>query len=258
MTMVGDALDRKRAVLAYQPIVESARPSHVAFFEGLVRIMDGTNRPIPARDFMGEVEDTELGRRIDCISLQLGLETLVSQSHVRLSINMSARSVGYMPWLKILNEGIQGRPDVAERLILEISEVSAMSMPEVVISFMKEMQARGISFALDNFGAGQTNFKYLRDFYFDILKVDGQFIRGLLQDADNQVFAQMLATMGHQLEMFTVAQSVEGQAEAAMLTAMGFECLQGFHFGAPTLSPPWIKAARRERRRSRERRQGTR
>ena len=55
MDMVREALDRKQAVLAYQPIVQAGNHDHVAFYEGLVRILDTTGRPIPARDFMGEV-----------------------------------------------------------------------------------------------------------------------------------------------------------------------------------------------------------
>ncbi|HAR52570.1 MAG TPA: EAL domain-containing protein, partial [Roseovarius nubinhibens] len=69
-------------------------------------------------------------------------------------------------------------PTVAERLILEITESSAMVVPELVTGFMEKLQHKGVSFALDDFGAGYTSFRYLKQFYFDILKIDGQFIRG--------------------------------------------------------------------------------
>jgi hypothetical protein len=67
----------------------------------------------------------------------------------------------------------------SRRLILEITESSAMLIPDIVSVFMADLQARGVRFALDDFGQGFTSFRYLRDFDFDILKIDGQFIRGV-------------------------------------------------------------------------------
>ncbi|MEL6689016.1 MAG: EAL domain-containing protein [Pseudomonadota bacterium] len=245
MEMVQEALNSKRAVLAYQPVMQAAAKGHVAFYEGLVRILDATGRPIPAKDFMGEVEDTEIGRMIDCLTLELGLQTLAQEPDVRLSINMSARSIGYTRWMKTLETGLALNPTIGERLILEIEEKSAMTTPELVISFMRELQGRGISFALDDFGAGFTSFRYLRDFVFDLVKIDGKFTRNIARNADNQVVVGALHAVGRQFDMFTVAGSVESARDAEFLTSLGIDCLQGYHFGAPSLSPPWKKAAMR-------------
>ena len=67
---------------------------------------------------------------------------------------MSARSIGYPQWLATLERGLRADPTIAERLILEITEGSAMLMPDLVTVFMADMQLRGICFALDDFGAG--------------------------------------------------------------------------------------------------------
>ena len=256
--MVTSALATKRAVLAYQPIVQAGAAGNVAFYEGLIRILDETGRTIPAKDFMGEVEDTETGRQIDCLALELGLHTLAHEQDVRLAINMSARSIGYSQWMRTLETGLALNPTIAERLILEIEERSAMTTPELVVSFMRDLQGRGISFALDDFGAGTTNFRYLRDFFFDIVKIDGQFIRDLARQPDNQIVIETLAAIGQLFEMFTVAESVETRADAEILTAIGVDCLQGFYFGAPTLTPPWREdpAARGKGMRRRRRKAG--
>ncbi|MGB0799976.1 MAG: EAL domain-containing protein [Planktomarina sp.] len=239
MDMVNEALSLNRAMLAFQPIVQAGATKRVAFYEGLIRLIDNSGRHIPARDFMGVVEDTETGRMIDCCALELGIKALASEPTLRLSINMSARSIGYRKWMQTLDHGLDGRENIAERLILEITETSAMTMPELVISFMKDMQQRGISFALDDFGAGHTSFRYLRDFFFDILKIDGQFTKNLSQNPDNQVLAQALISIANHFEMFTVAENVESAADANLLIELGVDCLQGYHFGAPTVSPPW-------------------
>ena len=101
------------------------------------------------------------------------------------------------------------------------------------------MQRRGIAFALDDFGAGYTSFRYLREFFFDILKIDGQFIRGISNDPDNQVLAKALISIGQHFDMFTVAESVERAEDAQFLAQSGVDCLQGYFIGAPTISPPW-------------------
>ena len=237
--MVRRALDERRALLAYQPVVQARMTNRAAFYEAFIRILDDRGRVIPARDFMGAVETSELGRRIDCLALEMGLAALAREPSIRLSVNMSARSIGYPSWLAALERGLRSDPTIAERLILEITESSAMVMPDLVTVFMADMQARGICFALDDFGAGYTAFRYLKDFYFDIIKIDGQFIRGVAGDPDNQVLAQALVSIARHFDMFTVAESVETADDAAYLIGMGIDCLQGYYFGAPTITPPW-------------------
>ena len=241
LDMVDAATRHRQVKLAWQPVVPAGRPDQPAFYEGLARVMDETGRIIPARDFIAAIETRETGRIVDCLALEMGLKTLSEYPDLRLAINMSARSIGYRRWMRSLHRGLAQDPTIAERLILEITEGSAMLVPELVTGFMSDLQQQGVSFALDDFGAGQTAFRYLRDFYFDILKVDGQFIRGIADDPDNQVLTAALLSIGEQFDMVTVAESVETARDAEFLTRMGFDCLQGYHFGAPGMRPPWIE-----------------
>ena len=114
-----------------------------------------------------------------------------------------------------------------------------MLVPEIVIAFMDDWQREGIAFALDDFGAGYTAIRYFRDFYFDILKIDGQFIRNIHADRDNQVVTAALLSIGKQFDMMCVAESVETLADAQFLQALGVECMQGYLFGAPSVNPDW-------------------
>lgn len=239
IAMVRQALRLGRVKLAYQPAVLGNDPTRVAFYEGLIRVLDDKGRVIPARDFMDAVETTEVGREIDCAALAAGLQTLAEQPNIRLSINMSARSVGYPKWSQILRDGLAAYPSVGERLILEITESSAMTVPEIVMTFMDDLQCEGIAFAMDDFGAGFTSLRYLRDFNFDILKIDAQFIRNIGQDRDNQVVVSALLSIARQFDMLCTAEAVETQDEAAFLQALGVDCLQGYLFGAPSITPRW-------------------
>ena len=114
-----------------------------------------------------------------------------------------------------------------------------MAAPEVARYFMKDMKKLGLCFALDNFGAGQTSLVRLRDFYFDIIKMDGQFTKDLAQSAENQALIQAIIGMAGSFEMFCFAQNVETASDADVLTKLGMDCLQGYHLFLPTLTPPW-------------------
>jgi len=233
------AIAHKQVLLAYQPVVHAKNPLKPAFYEGLIRIMDDTGTIIPAKDFITVVETLETGRIIDCLALELGLNTLAECPTLRLSINMSARSIGYPRWMEILNKGLSIDSTIAERLVLEVTEDSAMVMPELVKTFMANLHKRGISFALDDFGAGYTAFRFLKQFHFDIVKIDGQFIRNINEDTDNQVLTTALIAIANQFNMLSVAEYVETQEEMSFLQSLGFDCLQGYLTGRPEIIPPW-------------------
>lgn len=247
VAMVRLALRSKRVALALQPVVDAADPTRIAFHEGLIRILDGAGRLVPARAFIGAVEATDAGLELDRAALALGLEALRRDPGLRLAVNMSARSIGAVRWMETLATGLARDETIAERLILEITEASAMAMPELVTAFMTGLQRRGISFALDDFGAGQTSFRYFRDFSFDMVKIDRQFIANVHRDADNQILVRALVMIARQFDMFVVAEGVELAEEAAWLRQHGVDCLQGYLFGLPVTVPAPGRAEARRR-----------
>ncbi|MCG3269477.1 EAL domain-containing protein [Yoonia sp. I 8.24] len=233
MDLVRDALATGRARLAFQPIVTCDDTPKIAFYEGLVRLLDDAERIIPAAHFMPLIEETVMGRQIDCVTLDLAIKMLIANPNLRLSVNLSARSIGDGEWRRILDRGLSHQAAPGDRLIFEISETSAMLLPENVIRFMTEMQPKGVAFALDGFGAGFTAFRHLKDFFFDLVKIDKSFIRGIDKNVDNQVLAEALITVARQFEMFTIADGVETAQEAAFLEGLGVDCLQGYYYGVP-------------------------
>lgn len=235
LTMVRNALEAENCILAFQPIVQAAAPDRVAFYEGLIRVKDDRDRIIPAHHFMTNIEETDLGREIDAASLRLTLQALRRNPELRLSVNVSARSLGDGKWRRILNQHLMKDDTIGERLILEFSEKSAMMLHEVVQRFMYEVQPRGVAFALDDFGAGLTAFSHLQDFFFDVVKIDKGFTRDIAEKPDNQVLASALIAVAKQFEMVAVATGVETADEAHILTQLGVDCLQGFHIGGPRL-----------------------
>ena len=242
--MVAAAIRHKQVLLAYQPVMQARDQSKLAFYEGLIRVLDETGRVIPAGVFMDKIENSELGRELDTLALNKGLRALHENPQLRLSINMSARSIGYRPWNRTLERWLKQNQLIGERLILEITESSAMMVPELVVDFMDRLQMQGICFAMDDFGAGYTALRYFKEFCFDVIKIDGQFIQGIARNPDNQVMTAALIAIAKQFDMLTVAEFVENKEDADILTQLGVDCLQGYHFAAATTRPDWMRDTR--------------
>jgi EAL domain-containing protein (putative c-di-GMP-specific phosphodiesterase class I) len=242
IAMVAEAVRGKRLRLAYQPIVLSRDPGRIAYWEGLIRVEEPNGRIIPASDFIDAVESSELGRDIDCAALEQGLTTLARHPDLRISVNMSARSIGYARWMATLKRHLDKTPTLGERLILEITEDSLLLVPELVLNFMDEVGRKGVAFALDEFGAGFSVIRYFKDFLFDILKIDRQFVSNIHRDPDNQALVRALASIGKHFEMLIVAEGVERSEDADFLQRVGVDCQQGYLYAAPTVRPPWVRA----------------
>ncbi len=239
--MVAAAIRHKQVLLAYQPVMQARDQSKIAFYEGLIRVLDETGRVIPASAFMDAIESSELGRQLDTLALAKGLRALNDNPELRLSINMSARSIGYQPWNQMLDRWLKRNELIGERLVLEITESSAMLVPELVVDFMDRLQMQGICFAMDDFGAGYTALRHFKEFCFDVIKIDGQFIQGIANDPDNRAMTAALVGIAKHFDMLTVAEFVESQEDADVLVSLGVDCLQGYHFAAATTRPAWLR-----------------
>lgn len=237
LSMVASALNDRRMRLAFQPVVYASDLSVIGFFEGFIRLLNLRDQVIPARDFMAAVEQRQLGRDIDCAALQMGLMAMQRNPQIRVSVNMSARSVGYQPWIDILRQALHESPRIGQNLILEINEMSALQVPDVLKPFMAEMRGYGIVFALDDFGAGMTSLRLLRELGFEIAKIDGSLVRDVDRSADGQMLVRAAIAIAEELGMYVVAESVETEGEATWLRDAGVGCLQGYLFGAPTVTP---------------------
>ncbi|MHA6344484.1 EAL domain-containing protein [Roseivivax sp. CAU 1761] len=237
---VEEAVRHRQVRMAFQPVLRAGAAPAPVYHEGLARVLDATGRIIPAGEFMAAIEDRETGRRLDCLALETCLAHLMRHPGLRLAVNLSARSIGYPAWRNLLDQGLRRDGSLGKRLILEITEASSMLVPELTLAFMRDGQRAGLAFALDNFGAGATRFRFLKRFPFDLVKIDGGYVQDLAGDPDNQVALRAFCAMAREFDMLTVAEQVERAEDAPLLTAIGLDCLQGFAFGAPTLRPPWL------------------
>ncbi len=229
-----DALREDRFCIYYQPIVRAEGGGFIAFHEALARIKMTDGSVIPAGQFMPFVDNTEIGTEVDLKTVALALETLDAHPDLRLSVNLSTKSMRNAEWLRQIE---RHNKKIRERLIVEITESGAMSNVDTTHSFLQKVRDLKVAVAIDDFGTGSTSFRYFRDFRFDIVKIDGMFIRDIAHNRDYQVLVEALVKICHQYEMFTVAEFIETKEDADMAYKLGVDCFQGYLIGKPEEEP---------------------
>ncbi len=237
---VASAIAEDRLCVAFQPVVSAKNSKIPAFHECLVRIRERNGEITPAARFMPEVENSDIGRLVDRAVLRKVMAILRETQRVRLSINLSANGIGDMAWLQILKDACADSPYCGEFLIVEITESSILTLTPEKLSFLNELRDLGCSIALDDFGAGHTSIGKLGKFRFDFLKIDGSYIQDILNNQDNQFLLQSMVSIARHFEMVSVAEMVESPEAAQLLADMGIDCLQGYEFGKPSLTPDWL------------------
>jgi EAL domain-containing protein (putative c-di-GMP-specific phosphodiesterase class I) len=109
--------------------------------------------------------------------------------------------------------------------------------------FIESMRESGVRVCLDNFGSGFSSFAYLKHLDVDMLKIDGQFIRDLPNDRDNQVFVKAIVDVARGLKKLTVAECVEDGGTLDVLRTFGVDLAQGYYLQEPMAQHPSLTPA---------------
>jgi EAL domain-containing protein (putative c-di-GMP-specific phosphodiesterase class I) len=194
---------------------------------------------IPAQSVIPAAERLGLINLIDHRVLELVIDQLGAAPDLRASVNVSPASTADPEWWVRLVSLLRTQRDVAERLIIEITEMSAIHNIDDTRGFVTRLKDLGCRIAIDDFGAGYTSFRNLRKLGVDIIKIDGEFVQNLSRSTDDRAFVHTMIDLGHRLGLKVVAEWVQDEASANMLAAWGCDYLQGELSGRATLRHPW-------------------
>lgn len=235
---VRDALLQDRLCLAFQPVIDM-QSGGAGFHEALLRRREDDGRITPAGAFIAQVEPLGLMGRIDRQVLKLTLAQLQAHPGIVLALNISGLTAADPDWFAALKAGLAGCPGLGERLIVEITETASLHDLDEAAAFVRRLHDLGVRVAIDDFGAGCTSVRQLTALDADLVKIDAAFSAGIREHPQKQVFLSRLIDLAARLGLSTVAEGVENAADAAFLRAEGFDLLQGYHFGRPSLTPAW-------------------
>ncbi len=235
---VKQALKEERLVFAYQPVVH-AQDGKASFYECLLRMRTPEGELVTAGNFVPVIEQLGLMRAVDRRGLDLALRDLERYPGITLAMNISGLTASDRSWLRALHVRLKDRPDLASRLIIEITETAAMHDIEETARFVTAVRELGCRVAIDDFGAGYTTFRHLKSLTVDLVKIDGSFVIGIRNSRENQLFIRNLLSLARSFGLATVAECVETLEDAEYLVEEGVELLQGYHFGGPVIEPAW-------------------
>lgn len=235
--MVVEAIKDGRAMFAYQPVVDS-QSGKPAFYEALLRLRGTDGQLIPAGKFIPAVEHVGLARLVDRHVLEMAVEDLTAHPELSIAMNISGLTVAEHSWLRALIGKLQDKPDVARRLIVEITETEALRDIDESARFVQAVRDLGCKVALDDFGAGYTSFKHLKALEVDIVKIDGGYVRDIHNNRDNRVFVHSLIELARTFGLQIIAECIEEQPEADHFREEGVQYMQGYFFGRPEVGVP--------------------
>ena len=237
---LGQSLKENRLRLAYQPLIDS-RTGEIAHYEALLRLSGEDGKITSAGALIPIAERMGFVPMIDMHVLGLVLEELRQDRNVRLAVNVSNMSTLDPGWINMLTAAVDADPEIASRLTVEITETAVHGDLKHSARFCAEVQSLGCSIALDDFGSGYTSFRQLQALSIDYVKIDGVFIRDLTDNADSRLFVKTMLDFIRGFGLKSVAEYVESGEIAKMLMELGVDYLQGYYFGKPANTRPWVK-----------------
>jgi diguanylate cyclase (GGDEF)-like protein len=233
------ALNDRRIGLAFQPIVRAADANQIVSYECLLRIKRPDGSLLPASAIVPLAEKLGLVRLVDVRVLELTVQELVEAPDIRLSVNVSPATTMDHAWLKALESQLKANPGIAERLMVEITETSAIADVDDTRRFVAKVKGLGCQVAIDDFGAGYTSFRNLRKLGVDCVKIDGAFVENFHRSDDDRHFVETLLGLARHMQLRTVAEWVPNEEVARALAALGCDYLQGNHTGEASEARPW-------------------
>ena len=228
-------------VVHYQPIVD-LRTDRISGFEALVRWQRPDHGLVPPLEFIPLAEEIGLITPIGTAVLREACRQTAAWNARRahmgdpalsVSVNLSARQVLEADFAAVVAEAVDDAGLDPSCLVLEITESMLVTDTEATMGRLNRLKALGVRLAIDDFGTGYSSLSYLRHFPVDIVKIDKSFVDELADEQIKGTLAQAIVTLGHTLELVTVAEGIEAPAQSDALRRAGCELGQGYHFARP-------------------------
>jgi len=230
---IQQALENDSFRLRFQPIIslgEDGVQRHC--YELLLDMIDASGGVIPPGAFLPAAERYNLMLHIDRWVVSNGLAWAEDRFRAGdefefCTINISGDNLGSPGFLEFVIDQLKRYPIPNQRVCFEITETAAISNINHARRFMRELKLLGCQFALDDFGSGMSSFAYLKNLPVDLLKIDGNFIRGIAVDEVDRVMVESINQVGHAMKLKTIAEFVEDQPTMDILLEIGVDYVQG-------------------------------
>ncbi len=235
-----DALDNDRFILYYQTIAPlNSNEAAGKHYEILLRLTDEEGNLVPPFIFLGAAERYNMITKIDYWVIKNTFEWLHSHpDHLDelslCSINLSGNSLSDSGLLSHIEMQFEKYNIPPEKICFEVTETMAVANTDVAKELIQSLREYGCKFALDDFGTGMASFEYLKNFPVDYLKIDGSFVKDMIDDPIDSAMVKSINDIGHVMGKKTIAEFVENDDIGAKLREIGVDFAQGYGIQKPT------------------------
>ena len=236
---INEGLEQNRFRLFAQPIrpIQEAVKDEI-HHELLIRLQDTDNVMIPPGAFLPAAERYNLATRIDKWVVKTFLDYVAGYPGLlaelgTCSINLSGQSLADSEFLTYVLDMLNESSIDADRICFEITETAAISNLTAALQFIEGVTEYGCRFSLDDFGSGLSSFAYLKTLPVDYLKIDGIFVKDIVDDPADFAMVKSIHDIGKSLGKTTIAEFVENDEIKQALVRIGVDFAQGYGIGMP-------------------------
>jgi len=234
---INQALEENRFCF-YAQIIVPLDGSTDKHYELLLRMIDEKGNIIPPGAFLPAAERYNLMEKLDSWVIEKAFDLLAAnpafleQIHF-ISINLSGQSLTKQDFLNFIVSKLKDSGILGDKICFEITETAAISNLSMADKFIATLKRFGCLFALDDFGSGLSSFAYLKNLSVDYLKIDGMFVKDIVDDPIDHAMVKSINEIGQVMEMKTIAEFVENDEIMDMLKEIGVNYAQGYGLGKP-------------------------
>lgn len=233
---IRDALTQNRLRLATQPI-RSLASGGIERYELFLRMTGDSGELLPAASFIEVAERSgmvqELDRWVVARALELMAERERAGDPVSLHMNLSGASLTDLSVLEFIERRLDEGEADPSRCTFEITQTARVEDYDTAAGFADRLTEFGCEVAIDDYGAGFGPFAYLKKVPFDVIKIDGTFVREMAQNDADQLVVKAIVEIARGLGKRTIAEFVEDEDTTKLLREYGVDMAQGFHLGRP-------------------------
>jgi EAL domain-containing protein (putative c-di-GMP-specific phosphodiesterase class I) len=244
------ALERDELLLHYQPKLD-VRSGEIIGAEALMRWQHPELGFLLPDRFIPIAEETGLIASLGEWALRAACRqnSAWQSAGVRpvfpVSVNVSSKQFRSGSLAETIREALQASGQEAKHLVLEVTESLLIENPEATLEMLREIREMGLKISVDDFGTGYSSLSYLKSLPLDELKIDGSFVSGVPDDADDVAIVTAIIAMAHSLGLTVVAEGVETEQQLAFLADQGCNEYQGSLSGMPVAPDQWTALVRR-------------
>ncbi|MGP4845988.1 EAL domain-containing protein [Marinobacter sp. 1Y8] len=240
---VTQALEDDSLELVAQPIIcMHTNQTEGAHFELLSRLRGDEGELITPANFLPAAERYNLMPSFDQHVVSKAFAWLADNPDMVkdlsiCSINLSAATLNDDRFPQVLQKLIDRYAIPTEKVCFEITETLVITNLSKTIALAEEFKRQGFLFSLDDFGSGFSSYHYLKRLPVDFLKIDGEFVRGIVTDPVDEAMVRSMNDIGHVMGKKTIAEYVESEAILEKLKEIGVDYVQGYFTGMPEKLP---------------------